>query len=357
MVGSRFGMLALGALVSLSVGPTVARADQWREASEQVVSAAGLRAFRAENPSGDIRVRPSADGRIHVTALKVIHADPADHDRLSRGTRVDLGNEQGVYVVRVNYPSRTHVEISFWDIFKGFELPRVEVQLGIELPPNLPVELSTSSGDQNSEGITAMQTLSSSSGDVTLQDCGRYAVSSASGDLFAIDCSGGTLRSTSGDVVVDGAAQTVRVRTASGDVRVDRAADSVRVETVSGDVDVSAAPRGLVATSASGEIAARRAAGRTSIESGSGDVTLELAAPLSGTEVISGSGDLTVHIPRGAGCALEARTSNGALDVELPLQVREVNRHQLTATVSGGGAPVTLRSSSGDIHVTSGGGK
>jgi hypothetical protein len=341
--------------LALLAGAVPASAGVWRETSERVLSASGLRAVRIENPSGLIQVRPSRDGQVHVTALKVIRGDASDHDRLARGSRVEIGTDAGVLELQVSYPSNIRVQLDFWDLFKGFEFPRVEVRLSVDVPPGLPITLSSASGDLSSDGLVAAQNLSSSSGDITVRNGGRVAASSASGDLFGIDCSGGTYRSTSGDVVVEGARGPVVIHTSSGDAAINGAADSLRVETVSGDIRVDRAPRGLIASTGSGTIDLKRAAGRVSIESASGDLGVGLESPLTAATISSGSGDIEVRLTPGLACDLEVRTSNGTLDAALPIHVKSMNRHMVSATVGKGGAPVTIRSSSGDIHVTSGG--
>ena len=348
-------VLTLFAGLTLLAGAVPASAGVWRESSERVLPATGLRAVRIENPSGLIQVRPSRDGRVHVTALKVIRGDAGDHDRLARGSRVEIGTDAGVLDLQVSYPSNIRVQLNFWDLFKGFEFPRVEVRLSVDVPPGLPVTLTSASGDLSSEGLVAPQSLSSSSGDITVRAGGRVAASSASGDLFGIDCSGGTFRSTSGDVVVESARGPVVIHTASGDAAVTGGADSLSVETVSGDIRVDRAARGLIASTGSGTIDVKRAAGRVSIESASGDLAVGLEAPLTAATVTSGSGDIELRLAPGLSCDLEVRTSNGTLDAALPIQVKSMSRHMISATVGRGGAPVTIRSSSGDIHVTSGG--
>jgi putative adhesin len=348
-------VLTVFAGLALLTGAVPASAGVWRETSERVLPATGLRAVRAENPSGLIQVRASQDGRVHVTALKVIHGDSGDHLRLARGTRVEIGADAGVLDLRVSYPSNVHVQINFWDLFNGFEFPRVEVHLSIDVPPGIPVTLSSASGDLNSDGLTAPQSLSSSSGDITVRNGGRVAASSASGDLFGLECSGGTFQSTSGDVAVEGARGPVVIRTSSGDATIKRIADSLSVETVSGDIRVDRAPRGLIASTGSGTIEVVRAAGRISVESASGDLKLGLEPPLAASTIATGSGDIEARFASGLGCELEVRTSNGTLDAALPIRVKSMNRHMVSATVGKGGAPLTIRSSSGDIHVTSGG--
>jgi hypothetical protein len=49
------------------------------------------------------------------------------------------------------------------------------------------------------------------------------------------------------------------------------------------------------------------------------------------------------------------RTSNGTLDASVPLPVDSVTRRRLSGRLGDGRTPVVLRSSSGDIQITTGG--
>ena len=62
-------VVALAVLAFLP-GPSAARPDTLSGQSRQVVEARGLKGVRVENPRGRVRVVPSPDGRLHVTALK-----------------------------------------------------------------------------------------------------------------------------------------------------------------------------------------------------------------------------------------------------------------------------------------------
>lgn len=340
----------------LIVSATAAGArEDWREQSEKVVDAQGLTGVVAENARGYVEVRPSKDGRVHLTALKLVRCHNEEKARTMAGqTQVVTTVENGRFVVRVRYPQRQQVRIGFWDMFSGYEWPRVEVRLALEIPPQLTVRLKSSSGDLITEDLTGAQDLETTSGDIT-SDGGRSQVEarSTSGGISVSGLGVAELRTVSGDIEVSDVRGALRANTTSGEIVIQGAADSIVVGSVSGDVRVTQAPRGLVARTVSGEIGVKSAAGGVSLESTSGDVSVGLDPGVHRADVTTASGDIVVGLAPSVGCILEMSTSNGTLDASVPIQVKSVSRRLMSGVIRRGGAPVTLKTSSGDINVKS----
>jgi DUF4097 and DUF4098 domain-containing protein YvlB len=327
--------------------------EVWREQSERVVR--GHAGLLVENARGQTEVRRGSADQIRIVALKV--ARGADRDqarRLAAETRVETGAEGSWYVVRVRYPRRT-MRVNFWDSIHGASSPRIEVRFAIEVPDRVAVRLRSASGDLVSEQVGGVQTLRSTSGDVTVrQPRGPVEAVSTSGDVWASELNAARLRTVSGDVNVEGAAGPLAIFTTSGGVGIRRAADSLRVETVSGDISVDAAPLGLDLETVSGGVEVERAAGRIRVASASGDLEVGLNAPLRRAELTTSSGDVVARIAPAVGCTLEMRTSSGAIETETPVLTRTISRQAVRAVVGDGSAPVSIRSSSGNITVTGG---
>jgi hypothetical protein len=328
-----------------------------REQSQRDIDARGFTSLRVENPRGVIHLKPSADGRIHLTALKIVRSAGRERAaRLARETQVVLSTEDRACVLRVRYPQRQSVRISFWEMFSGFELPAVGVQLTLEVPTHLAVTLRTTSGDLESEGFGGAQELLSTSGDVNVVNAGGpLRAESTSGDVAVSGASGARLRTVSGDVSAEQLTGTLDAHTTSGRITVRGPADSVLLGTVSGDIQVERAARGALATTTSGDIEVRGASGVVRLGTSSGDISVRLMRPLARADLSSGSGDIDVRIADELGCDIEMRTSNGTLDASVPLEVATLTRHLVTGRVRKGGTPVSLRSSSGDIHLMGGG--
>ena len=349
-------MLVPLVLVMASSGPAAA-SDTLRERSDLVLDPAGWKALEVENPRGPIDVRRSSDGRVHLVAIKVVHGQDRRHSTQIAGlVEVTTDRIEGRFVVSVRYPQRTEVRIGFWDLVSGVEFPRVQMRIEIEAPEGLPLRLRSSSGDLSSEDRTGPQTIETRSGDVTVRGArGPVEVSTTSGDLSVVDIGAARLRTSSGDVTVEGARGPLSVRTTSGDIEVKGATDSLGLEASSGDIRVDAAPRGLSAETTSGGIDASDIGGRAMLRSSSGDIGFGLLATLRRAEVSSVNGNLNARLAAGPGYDLDARTTNGTIDVSVPLTLSTADRHVVTGRVAGGGAPVALRTSSGDITIVSGG--
>ena len=340
--------------------PTAARAeDVWCEQSQMAVDRAGVSAVEVFNARGEILARPSADGRIHVQALKVVRATgPARRRELSRETVVETSRQDGRFVVQVRYPQRHTVRVSLWKTFGDFTLPRVDVRIVLEVPAGLPVVLNSTSGDLRSEDLAGVQTLRTTSGDVNVQGArAPVQVSTTSGDISGSDIGNARVVTVSGDLDFSDSRGVIIATSTSGDVVVRGSSDSLGVRTVSGNVEAEGARRGVSVSTTSGDIRIRRASGNVQIASQSGEVAAGLAPPLHSANIEASSGDIHAKLARTLGCRLDVRTSNGTIGIELPVQAKTVTRRMITAVVREGTTPVQLRTSSGSITVTEGEGR
>lgn len=345
-----------GVILSLALA-LPAHAEVLRESSSQSAPATGVRAVQVENSRGAIQVTASADGQIHLTALKEVRATSSSlRRRLADEITVSAGLEDGTYTVRVNYGGSGSFHLSFWDLMNGADLPRSSLKIGLAIPPGLPVTLHSASGDLSTRGITGAQWLESASGDMEVHDAGGdVQATTLSGDLSASGLRRARLRTSSGDCEIEGVSGPLSVRTGSGDITVRGAQDSLDLSSGSGDLDIERAPRGMRARTASGRIGVDSAAGSIELDSSSGDIEVALHDPLARAEIGTESGEVNVTLESLAGAAIRLETSSGSIDADAPMKVKSVDRHNLTASFGTGRAPLSVRTSSGDIHVTSGG--
>lgn len=353
-------IMAVTAALALGVPSAHALRDREtrREQSQRTISARGVNAVEVDNARGLIQVRPSPDSALHLTALKIIHAPR--HPRAqayARETRVEATMEAGRLVVRVRYPQRQQIRISFWDLFKGdFEVPRVELRLALDVPGRLPVVLKARSGDIETADLAGSQSITTTSGDVAVVAAhGPLRVETSSGEFEGRGLAWAQVRTRSGDVSVEDAAGPLDVQTGSGELTVEGASDSLVLATTSGDVRVGAAPRGVTLTTGSGDVDVSAASGVVRVETTSGDVEAALRSGLQGARVATGSGDVRVKLAPVIGGAIELRTSSGALEVSLPIDLHTANRRQISGVIRNGRVPIHVHTTSGDIDVMSGG--
>ncbi len=347
----------LAALFAAAIAsPADAARDVLSQRSDRAFDATGLRTLRVENPRGSAEVKRSGDGQVHLWALKQVRATRSERERLARETRLEASREGDVLVIQVRYPQGPAMRISFLELCSGFDTPRVDMQLSIEVPPGVAVEMRSASGDLSTAGLAGTQRLATTSGDIRVEGAtGRVQATATSGDIEAAGLAAARLRSVSGDISVDRATGALDAATTSGSITVKGAADSLELGTVSGEVEVDGSPKTLRVTTTSGDVTARGVAGVLAVATSSGDVDLHARPGLARAGVTTVSGDATLDVPAGFGGSVDLQTSSGALDVALPLEVKTVTRHLLRGTVGRGAARIELKSSSGDLHVTSGG--
>jgi hypothetical protein len=332
-----------------------AASDCRRELSQETLDPKGWTGLEVVNRRGEVTVSASADGKVHLSAVKVVCGREAKRDELSRETRVETRTEGGRFVIEVVYPRLGDVHIGFWDLFKGIEVPSVEVRMGIEVPATLPVTLRSRSGDLTTDGLAGPQSLTSGSGDIEVRDAsGRLEVKTGSGDVEADRIAAASVQTSSGDVVIQDVRGPLEARTSSGNLTVRGARDSLALECSSGDLTVERAPRGVRAATTSGDLEVGAAAGRVRLSTASGDVELGLSGPFQLGEVGTSSGHVTIRLPADLGCVLDLESVSGTLSVDLPVQLDRVTRRSITGRIGRGTAPLAVRTSSGDIEIVGG---
>jgi len=367
-----------------------------------------------EVDSGDIRVRAAEGESATVDATITAWGETVEDARLAlERARLEITTTSGG--VRVTLAEGKTEKTKSW----GTVTYGAEVELAIRLPKGVRLDLETGSGSLRAEGPFAASTLRSAYGDVRVRDVegaleatsesgdveiervqgdGEVRVKSGYGDVRLGQChadrvdarsgSGSvrlqeveakTVRSESGygDVELLRVAGEIEAKTSSGDVRASEIGGAkasfstsygnVRVEKASGDVDARSSSGDVRVTGFEGAIEARSSYGSVEVEgvltalvadTQSGDV---IARALAGSRVestwklSSSYGDVTLVVPEGFACDLDARTEYGAVEVDVPLHVAagelKSAKESVRGKLNGGGGAVEIRCSSGDVAV------
>ncbi len=161
------------------------------------------------------------------------------------------------------------------------------------------------------------------------------------------------LHSGSGDITIDHAGRYLSAASGSGDVRAHGVNGAADISTGSGNIELEATGSGDIKTkTGSGDIKIHGLNGGLTARSGSGEIQAE--GRLTGAAVLgSGSGDIKLHLTPDAHFNLEASTGSGDIHVGFPNapQQNDNSRHHLTGPVNGGGAPLEVRTGSGDVTI------
>ncbi len=170
-----------------------------------------------------------------------------------------------------------------------------EISARIQLPPTSSISVETASADVETRGPLGDSDVSTSSGDVRLEESEDTRVRSGSGDMVldhvhgSLEVKGGSSDLTVGDVDKDAV-----ISTGSGDVRVSNSHGHLRVKTGSGDVIVEEVGRGIDALAGSGDLVMKRVEqGQVKAKTGSGDVLLGIADGTAAyLDVMAATGDV-----------------------------------------------------------------
>jgi hypothetical protein len=176
--------------------------------------------------AGDLRVQPAGTATLVASGRAC-----ASHEAFLDQTLLHVRRDGDVVRVHVQVPEE----------MKGIGLLYATLDLTVDVPAGLPVDVTDSSGDMTLDGVR-VATVRDSSGDIMARRLtGDLTIEDSSGDI-RVEESTGTVRVTdsSGDIEIRGAAAVHIPVDSSGDIVVARVARDVRIERdSSGDIAVS----------------------------------------------------------------------------------------------------------------------
>jgi hypothetical protein len=224
----------------------------------------------------------------------------------------------------------------------------VELELGnLDLrDPRGRVECGIKRGDFTSSGGTANLDVTAGTGEVRVdQLSGELIVAGGSGDISLTDI----------DAITN-------VKAGSGEVSLTRVrGDAIKIMAGSGDIDVRHSRASAYSSDCgSGDVTIEGGRlERIAVRTGSGEVECSASFGPYTQSFMTGSGTISLGIPRDISARIEAFTSGGDIDTELPLVSvgqrgprSRRSRRQVGSVGSGEPrADVSLRTSSGDIRI------
>lgn len=193
-------------------------------------------AIEVRNPSGSV----SVEAREGVEELSV-EISPRNGEAEQLLDRIDLFFTHDR--LRIEVPERRLLRTPSFAI-------------AVLTPPDADVRVATASADTALRGRLGTVEVTSASGDLAVEECGRLELRTASGDGRIGTASGpASVASASGDLRVGSAVAGLKVRSASGDIAVEEAAGDVSLTTASGDLSVGRMSEGSVqAKTMSGDV-------------------------------------------------------------------------------------------------------
>ncbi len=271
--------------------------------------------LHVETQGGEIRVTPSGDNLVKVTARQRIRADSeAEADDLLK--KLDLKIEQTGNDISASakYESQTlGFHFGWW--------PPVTVDFIVAVPASFSADLHTSGGGITVGDLAGKVTARTSGGGIKLGKLGSE-----------IDA-----RTSGGSVTLDEARGTAKLHSSGGSITVGR---------VVGPAEISTSGGGIKIDSVEGSVQAHTSGG--SVRAG-------IAGPLKEDCSLSTSGgSVHVTVDKSAAFRLDAATSGGSVEaagLTITLEKSDRSRSRLSGSVNGGGPVLKLRSSGGSIEV------
>jgi DUF4097 and DUF4098 domain-containing protein YvlB len=126
------------------------------------------------------------------------------------------------------------------------------------------------------------------------------------------------------------------------------------LETVNGTVTASNVNGVLRFSTTNGRINVERCAGELEASTTNGGIAAELLTVVPGRPVrlSTTNGRITVALPRTIAARVDAGTSNGSINSDIPVLTSSSSRHTLRGTINGGGAAeLRLHTTNGSIEI------
>jgi len=290
---------------------------------ERTLSVSGHVRLELSNGSGNVDIRGSADGKVHITG------------KVTAGWSVFGSAEKNLQEVVSNPPIEQHDSVirvgknSSW-------IKNISIDYTIELPHDTEIDAGVASGGMTIDNVRGPVKASSASGYVHVYRVELDTqLSAASGSIDSATI-GGLLRvnSASGDIHVADVKGDLKVSAASGSIQVHRPGDRVDVSSASGSIEIDGANNDVKVHAISGSINVR------------GDPS---ANRFWEVKTVSGSVDL--RVPPNASFLLSAEATSGDIRTNIPVILEEQGKHSLRAHIGSSGGRVEIHSVSGGIYV------
>ena len=162
------------------------------------------------------------------------------------------------------------------------------------------------------------------------------------------------ISSSGGGIDIAGIDGKVMAESSGGGVKASRLGGAAQLSSSGGSISADNVAGDLEAESSGGGIAVREARGRVVAGSSGGAVSVAFAAGnAKGGELSSSGGGVATMVDPAVGLEIDASSSGGSVDCNLPLTVRgKIGRDDVHGTLNGGGALLKLRSSGGGIDIS-----
>ena len=174
----------------------------------------------------------------------------------------------------------------------------------------------------------------------------------AGGNLEVRDLSAPVRGATSGGgIVVQSVTGTVDLHSSGGSIDAQHLNGRSKLSTSGGGIDVADSTGDLELRTSGGSIHLRDDDGKVDAHTSGGNVSAELRAN-RGINLSTSGGSITVRLPQDTRATIDAETSGGRVSSDFPLSATQsTDSDHLQGAIGGGGAPIDLHTSGGNIRI------
>lgn len=161
------------------------------------------------------------------------------------------------------------------------------------------------------------------------------------------------VRTSGGNVSIADLRGDVKAKTSGGSMKFTNLRGTLEGDTSGGNIRVADCDGPLMLHTSGGAIDINNATARVDASTSGGNVSAQFATPIvDEVKLKTSGGNVTLSVAEKSAFDLDASTSGGSVKSDLPVQMEgKAKRTHLKGTVNGGGKPVVLRTSGGNVHV------
>lgn len=279
---------------------------------------------------GAIEIVSGSSNRVEVSIRREI--DSRNYEDILDDMDISMRESGGDVTVELEY------DRSAGGFFRSFsDGYRINILFRVIVPEKYNVELKTSGGGISVDTLKGSADCRTSGGSIKLQRVDGPVIAKTSGGSIRLE-------SSSGDAELNTSGGSITVGDVSGDVTAHTSGGGITIERVLGTVD---------AHTSGGGVTVNEVGGTVNASTSGGSVTANISKqPKGDCRLTTSGGSVTVYLNTENRFNINAQTSGGGVSADgMTLQLNQMDKNRLVATMNGGGPELYLRSSGGGIHI------
>jgi len=317
IISAKYKGFAVAVIGLLAFCPAVTSAAVKKDIVKEFnVASGGL--LTVETDRGSIEVVSSSDEKVTVEiSLNSRTSDQDRADEMFEGFEVNFDQNGNDISVTADYYGDNDRGWRFWEDHSSNKL---QVKFFVTVPRKYNISLNTKGGSISVGEIIGEIDVCTSGGSLSFGNIEGQVIGKTSGGSITMeDCNGRIDVRTSGGSITLGYIK--------GDVIAHTSGGSIEVEEVKGAIDASTS---------------------------GGSITARIAEqPADDCRLTTSGGGVTIYLADGLNMNLNARTSSGRVNTDIPVSLRgRLKKSSIMAEIGNGGPELYLRTSGGNINIS-----